>query len=180
MRWLTIAGLITASACLSVDGPTTRASGREDLADAGQSEFTSQQNMLTAPDVRAAVTQQVSNFLRLYEKNSRSLDTKALSSMYSCSKEFFWVDTALDHIYGSCDEMAEALSVNLSGVKAIKLDINRIRIVPVSEVAAVTFFHYRYRITTERSRQVVEGMVTATAVRENGAWKFLVGHSTVN
>lgn len=130
---------------------------------------------IDAPTVKG----EVEEMLEAYVNQVNTKGLKGIDYYFSKDKRFSWVEDGIMQ-YPNRESLLEGIEEFYPTVKAVDLKILKQDIVVIDSDLVSVYLEYKERIELKSGYNfTLDGAMTILTIREDKAWKFLIGHSSI-
>lgn len=106
------------------------------------------------------------------------LEIQALTDFYSNDDRFYWVEDGKIQ-YATKEALTASLKGLVDMLSSSKMDLFSTRIEVTNESSALLYAEYEQRLTMSSGMGFdINGAMTILMQKEDGIWRFLIGHSS--
>ncbi|MBO3698173.1 DUF4440 domain-containing protein [Roseivirga sp. E12] len=125
-----------------------------------------------------ALTNEIQQRFDAFVGNMNSLDGQALSDFYSDDERFYWVEDGKVQ-YANKEALAASLNGLVGMLSSSKMDVLETRVEVTGKSTALFYAEYEQALTMSSGGGFeINGAMTILMQKEEGVWRFLVGHSS--
>ncbi|MFD2589177.1 YybH family protein [Croceitalea marina] len=113
-----------------------------------------------------------------FENSLSNRDLETISKYYSDNPDFFWVENG-SIAYPSGAAARNSIKSFYPSLKSMKFKSLDKKVVPINNSNALFYVEYEQVLVFPSDQKIeINGAMTIFMKKEDGAWKFIVGHSS--
>lgn len=135
-------------------------------------------NTARTPIDKEGITLEISTVFSSFVSAMNSLSTDQLKNFYSNDSRFFWTEDGQIQ-YPDKASLTASLGGLMQSLKSTDLKVLELKIEVLDQKSAMLFAEYEQTLTMQSNFGFeINGAMTVLLQKEEGDWKFLIGHSS--
>lgn len=127
---------------------------------------------------KKALTNEIQQRFDAFVGNMNSLDGQALLDFYSDDERFYWVEDGKVQ-YANKEALAASLNGLVGMLSSSNMNVLETRVEVMGESNALFYAEYEQALTMSSGGGFeINGAMTILMQKEEGVWRFLIGHSS--